>query len=98
MNSGQPWTGRGKSRGRYSTATYLSNAETSVWVDVRPGITHNEVKIIGGAQPIAGQEAGGVGTQISALLSGPAASDSPTEFDLESACLKKSSLNPARSN
>ena len=98
MNSGQPWTGRGKSRGRYSPATDLSNADTSAWVDVRPAITHNEVKIIGGAQAIAGQDAGGIGTQISALLSGPAASDSPTEFDLESPCLKKSSLNPARSN
>lgn len=33
-------------RGRYSAATYLSNAGIPVWIDTPPGIAHNKVMII----------------------------------------------------
>ncbi|MFC2248734.1 phospholipase D family protein [Labrys portucalensis] len=33
-------------RGRYSAATYLSNAGIPVWIDTTPGIAHNKVMII----------------------------------------------------
>lgn len=33
-------------RGHYSAATYLTNADIPVWIDLTPGIAHNKVMVV----------------------------------------------------